>query len=150
VALSVLDIAQKQKRAYACILFGGIKDPLDITVIEAHDPDISKKAVHIAETFFGYGATSFQKPLESAQEIISTKEFSKADILFCTDGQCQVDQNWLDQFLQWKAQKGVRIQSVLLDMGECTPAAIAKFSNEIFNVSKLNDSALTEKIFEGI
>lgn len=150
VALSVLDIAQKQKRAYACILFGGKNDPLDITVIEAHDPKISEKAVHIAETFFGYGGTSFQKPLESAQEIISTKEFSKADILFCTDGQCQVSQEWLEQFLMWKTQKGVRVQSVLLDMGECTPLAISKFSNEIFNVSKLNDNTLTEKIFEGI
>lgn len=150
VALSVLDIAQKQKRAYACILFGGSRDPLDTTIIEVHDPDISAKAVHIAETFYGYGGTSFKKPLGAAQEIIGTKEFAKADILFCTDGHCAVDSDWLSQFLAWKAQNGVRIQSVLLDIEKCTTATISEFSNEIFNVSTLNESAITEKIFEGI
>lgn len=86
----------------------------------------------------------------AAQELIGTKEFQKADILFATDGGCDVDNNWLEKFLAWKTQKGVRIQSILLDVGDCTPRAVTKFSNEIFKVTQLNDTAVTEKIFEGV
>jgi uncharacterized protein with von Willebrand factor type A (vWA) domain len=149
VTLATLDIAQRQKRAFACILFGGIDDPLDITIVEAQDPEISKKAIHIADSFFGYHGTSFEKPLDAAVQIINTKEFSKADILFCTDGFCDVKPKWLEDFLKWKNEKDVRIQSVVLDNGSYTDSTLHKFSNEILSVSNIDDIELTQEIFSG-
>jgi uncharacterized protein with von Willebrand factor type A (vWA) domain len=47
---------------------------------------------------FYRGGTSWQKPLDSAMEVIESSEYSRADIILITDGECEVESEWLEQF----------------------------------------------------
>jgi uncharacterized protein with von Willebrand factor type A (vWA) domain len=83
IAISMLQIAAKAKRAYRCVLFDNTVNK----VIDSKKNEYNlKKIIEIAETFYG-GGTEFEPPLEKALETLSNHKFKKADILFITDGE---------------------------------------------------------------
>lgn len=148
VALGLLEIAQMQHRNYAAIQFGSKGQPLDITIIEKGERNIIEKVLHIAEYFLG-GGTDFEDPLDKAMEIIHNVEFKKADIVFVTDGECDVDEDWLKAFLELKKEKEVRIHSVLCDYGNTSTSTVHKFSDQISSTSELTEDQASE-IFGGV
>jgi uncharacterized protein with von Willebrand factor type A (vWA) domain len=83
IAISMLQIAAKDKRAYRCVLFDNTVNKVVDSKKNEYD---LKKIIEIAETFYG-GGTEFEPPLEKAVETLSKHKFKKADILFITDGE---------------------------------------------------------------
>jgi uncharacterized protein with von Willebrand factor type A (vWA) domain len=145
VALSLLDIAQSQKRAFACILFGSRHDPLEIIRVTKNDPQLLKKAIHLAEYYLG-GGTDFEKPLDAAMAIIEEDDFKKADIVFCTDGMCNCDEDWMEDFISRKKAKNVRIQSILVDVRNYNDTSVEQFSDTVTPVSNLASNQATDEI----
>lgn len=162
VALGLLEIAQMQKRNFAAIGFGSKGDNLKfdeatkkneykqdlVTVIEKNERNIIPKVLHIAEYFLG-GGTDFESPLDKAMEIIQEVEFKKADIVFVTDGECGVNEEWLSKFKELKKQKEVRIHTVLCDYGNTSTESVKEFSDQITSTSDLNEVNASE-IFSGV
>lgn len=134
VALALLEVAQKQKRNYACIHYDSrIQHVWEIPYGELK-PD---QVFDIAEYFSG-GGTNFEYPLKKSLEILENSKFKKADIVFITDGDCSVRDEFLDKFLEVKKEKEFQVHTVLIDMhGGGGRSGIARFSDKIFEVSDL-------------
>lgn len=147
VALSLLEIAQMQKRSFAAIFFGSDSDPLETIEIHKGEQNVIGKVLEIAEYYLG-GGTDFEKPLDEAIELIEREEFKKADIVFVTDGYCGVSDDWLESFLKRKDTKEARIHSVLVDMSSSNEV-MDSFSDQVTPVQDLTiDSAV--EIFQGV
>ena len=83
-ALALMMIAKKQRRDFAIVLFSAESKQK----VLLYDKGKVKPSdlVKLAETFLG-GGTSFSPPLQKAVRIIEErKRYSKADIVFVTDG----------------------------------------------------------------
>lgn len=149
VALALADIAQKQKRDFACILFNtDIKGAYTIEKGE-FDPNM---LIDIAETA-PIGGTDFEAPLNKALEIITKDKFKKADIVFITDGECSVSSAFLKKFQRVKEDKEFLVRSVLINVGGyASDSSLKKFSDSIATVSSLADMAGDEarKIFQAV
>ncbi len=147
VALALLEISKLQKRSFACIHFGGKDDP--IKIIEAPKGQASFDKVMEIGQYFLNGGTDFMKPLTEAVALIEKQEFRKADVVFVTDGECAVTDEFLAEFKAVKKQKEFKVISVLVDIGSTSPTAVQEFSDDIQFVSELS-SEEAGKIFQTI
>lgn len=147
VALALLEIAKMQKRNYACIHFGDKSDP--IKIIEVPKGQATFDKVMEISGYFLNGGTDFEKPLTEAVALIEKSDFKKADIVFVTDGECAVTDEFLMEFKAVKKQKEFKVVSILVDMGSTTPTAVAEFSDDVKFVSEMSGEEARE-IFEGI
>ena len=147
VTLALLEIAQMQKRAFAVIFFGAESDPLETIEIKKGEKNVISKVIQIAEYYLG-GGTDFEKPLTAALELIEKTEFKKADIVFVTDGYCDVQDEWLEDFMKRKTNKEARIHSVLVEM-DSSNDTVDSFSDQVSTVTDLTlDNAV--EIFQGV
>lgn len=116
VGLTLLHIAQQQKRSFYGIHFGSAGE---FATFDFRDPkkiDL-EKAVEFAEVFFA-GGTDFMTPLSAALDLLR-EEYdrfgaTKADIVFCTDGQCGVDPEWLDEFKDEQNRLGFKVYGIVV------------------------------------
>jgi len=136
VALALMEIAHRQKRAFAAIHFGSENDPLKTVFVKKGETKTLHKVIEIAEYYLG-GGTDFEKPLNKAMEIIECVEFKKADIVFITDGSCRIGDTWLTGFNAARAEKGVRITTVLIDAGHTSDHTVKEFSDRVLFSSNM-------------
>lgn len=100
VMLTLLNIAKVEGREFHLVHFGGpgaykhlpFRSPAEYTI---------DHVIEAAELFFG-GGTDFVTPLNVARDIL-LDEFARtgrvqSDIIFLTDGICQVPDAWLEEF----------------------------------------------------
>jgi len=111
----LFEIAGKEKRDFASIFFGSTGE---FTTYEIpHTMNGEERIdtyIKMMEFFFNSG-TDFETPLDEARKVIEKKTlWKKADILMITDGECEVTQKWLDEFLAWKRQNDVMVQGILI------------------------------------
>lgn len=140
LALAVLEIAQKQKRAYGYIGFGSNVAQVHEIPYGSLKPDT---VFDIAENFNG-GGTNFEAPLKRALEMMNKQKFKKGDILFITDGSAGISPEFLKKFNQAKKEKEFTVRTILINCGNYASDGIVKeFSDEIIklsNLSELNDN----------
>ncbi|NSW83921.1 MAG: VWA domain-containing protein [Syntrophothermus sp.] len=143
VALALLTIARKQNRAFACIHFGNSSE---LKVFEFPDPKkVSPLETADMATFFFGGGTDFERPLTEAVAVLKKSAFEKADIIFITDGECDVSDRFLKKFKQDKAEKKFQVITVLLDdIGEYS---VEKFSDQVFAADISSDSKVLSAVF---
>jgi uncharacterized protein with von Willebrand factor type A (vWA) domain len=97
----------------------------------------------LAEYFPG-GGTDFQTPLDSALECLEQSRFKKGDIVFITDGECQVSPEWADQFRQQKEKLGFSLFSILIDVGSSSLGTLKEFSDRITTIKQLTGDEAKE------
>lgn len=136
LSLALLEITQKQKRAYAYIGFDHeVRDVYEIPY-GALKPDM---VFDIAEKFSG-GGTNFEYPLRRALDIMKNQKFKKGDIIFITDGSSSVSDSFLKEFKRIKAEKEFTVRTVLVNVGSWGSDGVVKeFSDEIITLSSLSD-----------
>jgi uncharacterized protein with von Willebrand factor type A (vWA) domain len=136
LAVGILEVAQMQKREFACI-------PYDsrcrkTTII--HKDEISpEKIIGIAEERAS-GGTDFEAPLKEASKLIEDSNFKEADIVFITDGDCSVADNFSRKFKQLKEDKEFRTLGVLVDYGHNYRNTLQDFCDSITTVSQIADA----------
>ena len=137
LTVGVMEIAQMQKRDFACILYS---DRADEPIIIRKDEISPNKVIKCAEEFHG-GGTDFQSPLEKAMQLINESTFKDADILFITDGDCSVSDNFLRKYKSVKEEKEFKTLGVLVDMGRghCSTGTLDQFCDNITRVSSVAD-----------
>lgn len=111
IAVALLFLASKKKRPYHVLFFdtrelysytanNGKYEPEDILNIAAQDAN---------------GGTSFDVPLTNAIEFIKTNpKFKKGDIVFITDGCCDVSSKVLKEIKEEKQRHDLLIQTILI------------------------------------
>lgn len=135
VGLTMLRIAQTQKRSFYGIHFGSPGELAEFDFGEKFDHD---KLMEFASIFFCSG-TDFFTPLNRALELLE-EEFKRdgaigGDIVFCTDGLCDVTDDWLAHFKSRQAELGFKVYGILIGVGESP--VLDKICDETYEVGSL-------------
>lgn len=108
VALTLLDIAHKQRRDFVAILFSYKVGAVIEFTKNRIDP---KKIYDLATLFFGSG-TNFVEPLTESLKLLNTYRYKYADIIFITDGEAPLDDEFIEEFKAVKEKKQFRMITV--------------------------------------
>ena len=144
VALTLLEIAADSGRSFALIHFSGSGDFR--TDIFRPGGYTMKDKLSAAETFLN-GGTNFQTPMEEALRLMSKEGFENADIVFITDGECQLSQEYLEELRQEQAVRRSTVTGVLLDKGDPgMDFALKEFCRDIYRTSQLPGDDIVRSI----
>lgn len=151
--MGVLEVAQLQKRDFAFIAYDSrANDPIIIKKGEV-SPD---KVITICEEFLD-GGTNFEAPLRKALELIKDSTFKNADIIFVTDGDCGVSDNFKKEFKKTKEEKEFVCKGILVDMGgwRSSDSTLREFCDDVVRISsvadlKNGDSEVNKQLFGSI
>lgn len=116
LALALLDIAMSNKQNMYVIHFGNSNE-IQTFEFKPNDDTMSRieRIKEMAEFFFG-GGTNFDRPLEEAFRLIERDEtYNKCDIIFITDGDCEISNP--DEIKEMKKKFDTQIQTILLGDG---------------------------------
>ena len=112
---------------------------------EQADP---QKILDCAETFLN-GGTNFEAPLREVFSLYSSGMLEKPDIVFITDGECSVSDEFLELFDEFKADTGAKLTGILLDSAEYFEFSLQKFADCIYRTSELLGDVILEKVIDG-
>lgn len=142
--LAILEIAKIQKRHMVIIQFASASEPLYIK--EINPKYISAQDVlDILDTFI-CGGTDFEKPLSKAIEYIKKDQHNKSDILFITDGQCEIRTEFKKDFLRLKQLRDFKLYTMIMhaytyhDYGD-----IGDISDEVLEIQEMDLGNLNAK-----
>ena len=77
------------------------------------------------------GGTAFEPPLRWAQGVIDEdKDFSKADIVFITDGQCAISGQYQVEFERWRDERGVKVLGIAIGNAYYGSNAVGSWCHE--------------------
>lgn len=137
LTVGILEVAQMQKRDFACIIYSG---SADAPIVIKKDEIAPQKILDCAERFHG-GGTSFEAPLNEALKLINDSTFKDADIVFITDGDCYVSDSFSRKFKQTKEEKEFKTLGVLVNIGRghVSDSSLKEFCDNITMVSDIAD-----------
>ncbi|MBI4524293.1 MAG: VWA domain-containing protein [Deltaproteobacteria bacterium] len=138
VTLTLLEIARRQRRLFRSICFSSEETPLQVLEMnprERYEVEM-EKVMDLAEYFPG-GGTNFEKPLDAALDCLRKSRYKKGDIVFITDGECHVAQEWAERFRAEKEKLGFSLFSILIDVGPSSLGTLKEFSDRITTIKEL-------------
>jgi len=141
VALTLMDIARRQRRLFRAVMFSSGQAALkvlDLNRERRYQPEL-RKVIEMAEYFPG-GGTEFERPIDAAVELVSAKALRRADIVIITDGECQVGDQWLERLKDSKRAFEFSIFGVLVDVGSSQLSSLGRFCDQVTSLSKLSQS----------
>jgi len=145
LTLTLLEIARRQRRLFRSICFSSADTPLqifDLNPRERYEVEMNK-VMELAEYFPG-GGTDFEKPLDAARDCLRQSRFKRGDIIFITDGECQVHPEWVERFCTDKKELGFSLFSILIDVGSSSLGPLKAFSDKITTVSQLTSEGVKD------
>lgn len=164
VGLALLQVSHSQKRGFYGIHFGS---PGEYMTFE-FAPDGSVDTFHkgakkhlskldgtilFAETFFN-GGTDFHTPLTVALDRLRAQYEAtgavKADIVFVTDGQCSVSDDWMKAFKEEQARIGFRVWGVIIGATYGTEPLNTICDGRVFTITNLLNGDEIKDIFKGV
>ncbi len=142
VHLALASYAKVQKRGFGSIIFDSV---VQLAKVFKAGQVGAKELLEIVETHSG-GGTDFEVPLKRAQAMIDGEGLEKADIVFITDGECAVGEEFLTKFLAWKEAKGVTVITIIVD-DHVSDATVKKFSDRVERASVFTAEEAEAKVF---
>ena len=138
IALSLFAIARREKRAFAVVHFGSQQEITVRKWAKAKDATPGE-LVDMAQHFFN-GGTDFECPLREAVQVMDDAAFKKGDIVFLTDGEADVPDEFLyGEFDRVKREKEFHVISVVIGYQD---RSVRSFSDVIARPQKGDDSTL--------
>ncbi|MGE5816751.1 MAG: vWA domain-containing protein [Deltaproteobacteria bacterium] len=145
VTLTLVDIARRQRRLFRSICFSSADTPLQVLDMNPRDRyELEAKHVMDLAEYFPGGGTDFQRPLDAALECLQQARFKKGDIVFITDGECQVSPEWAEEFRREKERLGFSLFSILIDVGSSSLGTLKEFSDRITTIHQLTGEEATD------
>lgn len=139
-AMALLEVCRKQKRALIVIFFDSGRRAEDLHVINFGKAQLNnhKKLIDMITYFSGQG-TMFQPPLERAKrEISSSKLFKKSDIVFITDGESHLTDEFIEKYTLWRKTHKIRLYAI--DVGKNKEGSIIhKLSDKVSILKNLEE-----------
>ena len=131
--MTLLEIAAESHRSFALIHFAG-GSSCQVDIFRPGEYTLEDK-LSAAETFLG-GGTNFERPVREAIRLMDTEGFEKADVVFITDGECELPDACRQELQAAQATYHFTVTGILLDEGR----ADMDFSLESFcqNVHQTN------------
>ena len=139
VALTLLDITAENRRKFALIHFAG-SSSCKVDVFLPGQYSVQDK-MNAAETFLG-GGTDFKQPLGEAIQLMDAG-FENADIVFLTDGLCELPEDYLATLHKEQAARKFTVTGILLDEG--SPGmefSLTPFCQKIYRTSEFTGDGI--------
>ncbi len=147
LAYALLDITGFHRRNFALVHFSDYNDfRTDIFRPGQYTPE---DVLSSASTFIN-GGTDYETPLREAIRLIDTGEFRQADIVFITDGECQISEAFAQELQKKKAAAGFTITGILMD--QASPGmkfTLTPFCDEIYRISELGGEQIADRLLSG-
>ena len=144
VALTLLEIAADSGRNFALVHFSS-RGRCQTDLFRPGAYTISDKMV-AAETFLS-GGTNFETPMWESLRLMREEGFENADIVFITDGECEIPEHFLTELRQEQAEHRFTIVGVLLDSG--SPGmefSLRSFCQNIYRTSELSGEEIVREL----
>lgn len=145
--LAFLEVARIQRRRMVTIQFASASEPLYVK--EFHPRGIRfSEILELIDTFLR-GGTDFERPLREALTYLESDRFRNGDILFITDGICDISESFKRRFLASKAEKKFKLYAVIIhgntyeDYGD-----LESISDEILEIRQRDLSNWNQKVSE--
>lgn len=136
--LALMSIAKRQKRDFALVTFS---DKF-ITKQYPKGKISSKEMIDLCNHFIG-GGTNFYSPLSESLKLIKGSRFKNADIVFVSDGEATLSQEFLNQFNRDKERLGFSVVSLLIG-NSAKESTVRPFSDEIHHARDFRDKKAHE------
>lgn len=133
IAMILLQICRDNKRDFALIHFSK-KTKTDLFLKD--DKDIQEHMFKASETFLR-GSTNFENPLNEALDLIQQGDWKNADVVFITDGVCDISAECEKRVNDTQKRHKFGITGILLDEGENLSFSLEKFAKKIYRTSEL-------------
>ena len=141
LAFALLDITTKGNRKFALVRFSGSV----ITHLFLPGQYTPHDMITAIEGFMN-GGTNFEKPLGEACKLI-TDGFDNADIIFITDGESRISNQFADSFYEQKLTKLFTVQGILLNKDDPNAGnSLIPFCDSIYKASDLGFDEIAERI----
>ncbi|MEK4229457.1 vWA domain-containing protein [Solibacillus sp. FSL H8-0538] len=133
--MALLMIARKQKRDFAIIPFAS--NIGEVQIFHKGRATINE-LIYFSENFLG-GGTNYEKPLRASLDIFMQSNFSKADLLFVTDGSSFLPTSFIEEFNTIKKTKQFECTAILLTnlYNAVDLTIVERFSDKIIEVNDL-------------
>ena len=129
-ALALMTVAEKQGRPFACVKFS-----LETRVVRGSD---WRARLDVAGTFLN-GGTDWELALTTGmQQVVNGGEFTKADLVFVTDGECAVSDAWVKAFRSACTDSGLRVWGVAVG-DDIDPVAMRPICDDIRHITAYTD-----------
>lgn len=135
VALALLEIAADGGRNFALVHFSS-RGRCQTDLFRPGAYTMSDKMA-AAETFLS-GGTNFETPMWESLRLMREEGFENADIVFITDGECEMPEHFLTELRQEQTERRFTITGILLDSG--SPGmefSLKAFCQNIYRTSEL-------------
>lgn len=147
LALTLLEASAKRRRSFALIHFS---DKGSILTHRFHPASYSPEDIMAAAETFLDGGTDFETPLNESMQLMTGEKayFSKADIVFITDGECGISQSFLDSYKKNKKSLKFRTTGILLDKGggSCSIGSLKAFCDAIYRTSEMDEDGIARAV----
>lgn len=144
VALTLLDIAESEGRKFALIHFSG-PGRFQTDLFLPKQATVEDK-LRAAETFLD-GGTDFRTPLNEALRLMQEEGFDNADIVFITDGECLLPEEYISNLQKEQSVRRFTITGILLDQeSKGMDFSLKAFCQNIYRTSELTGDAVVAKV----
>lgn len=144
VALTLLDAAMAGDRKFALIHFSSrSKVKTDLFLPGKYTGEDIYAA---AETFLG-GSTDYETPLKEALRLMEQEGFENADVVFVTDGECELPEAFQKALREKQAAVHFTVTGVLLDVS--SPGfsfSLEPFCDDIYRTSQLAGDQIVQSL----
>lgn len=147
--VAIIEIARQQKRNMVLIQFSSKDEPLIIK--ELSPVNVTPSDVFEIYDTFIRGGTDFEKPLNKALEYLTKSSYKEGDILFITDGFCEISTKFIDRFSLAKIQNRFKLYSIIIqgqtyhDYGD-----LGVLSDEVLEIKRSGGTEWNDKVSERI
>ena len=146
LALAVQDICSHEGRKFALIHFSGKNSIRTDRFLP--EKFTNSDLLAAAEHFFD-GGTNFEAPLTEALRLIREEEFSNADILFVTDGYCDISDNLAEQLQAEISAEHCSGIGLLMDRDSAGNAfSLDRFCEKVLRMSAMDNESAELTIME--
>ena len=146
LALAVQDICAHEGRKFALIHFSGKNSIRTDRFLPGKFTNSDLLAA--AEHFFD-GGTNFEAPLTEALRLIREEEFSNADILFVTDGYCDISDNLAEQLQAEISAERCSVIGLLMDWDSAGNAfSLDRFCQKVLRMSVMDNESAELTVME--
>ena len=144
VALTLQEIAAESSRCFALIHFSG-PGSCKADVFRPGEYSAEDKMA-AAETFLG-GGTDYETPLRSAVSLMENDGFENADIVFITDGYCELSESFAEELRRKQAERPFTVTGVLLDTDVgAGDFSLKPFCRTVYRTSEMFREDIVQKL----
>lgn len=144
IAMVLYELCKINRTSFALVHFS---DHTKTYVFPKNEKMPVEMVLECAETFLG-GGTNFDNPLCEVNSLILDDRFEKPDVVFITDGICDVSDEILNTFEKLKSDTGTKLTGILLDQGENLKFTLQKFADRVYRTSELLQEQIVENLME--